>query len=57
MTIEIADCTRRPDEPHTAVSVEGACIHGVTLYGQPAQVCGECIHYTRRREPERKAKP
>jgi hypothetical protein len=55
---EIGDCVRRPNEQHTAINIEAACIHGKNSFGHPAGVCGACVHFERRKhlaEPFRQA--
>lgn len=48
--MNIGDCLRRPNEQHTAVDIEGACIHGIGLITPIPQVCGECVFYRKRVE-------
>ena len=57
INIEIGDCMRRPDEQHTAVSIEGACIHGEGLLVKHPQVCGECIFYQKRKDKKKERTP
>lgn len=48
-TAEVSDCVRRPKEQHTAVNIEGACIHGKNSFGHPPGVCGACVFYQERK--------
>jgi hypothetical protein len=54
---EIGDCVQKPDDQHTAVNIEGACICGETIYGHQAEVCGECIYWRRRKHLAQEPRP
>jgi hypothetical protein len=61
--MELGDCMYRNEThgPHTAVSIEGACIRGLRLDPLadslvPADVCGECLYFAERRHAAKERK-